>query len=150
MSIFFDVKPRLKSQQRGDVLLEALFGALITALISIPFVHVQNKILKSQYQTKIERLIVSQLSDQLERSGIDLCKDSSAVATQLQLSKTTFVDRKVACNGAIKVPIEAIGSKESLARVITLPPRVSLSVAGASIDVGSANPGPDLSMSTQQ
>lgn len=150
MSIFFDVEPRSKSDQRGDVLLEALFGVLITALISIPFVHVQNKILKSQYETKVERLIVAQLSDQLERSGIDLCNESSTAATQLQLSKNTLVDRKVACNGAIKVPVEVIGAKDSLARVITLPPRVSLSVPGASLDVDSANPGPDLTMSTQQ
>ena len=150
MSIFFDVEPRLKSQQRGDILLEALFGVLITALVSIPFVHVQNKILQSQYETKVDRLIVAQLSDQLERSGIDLCNAPSTAATQLQLSKNALVDRKVACDSALKFPMTLIGEKNSLMRVITLPPRVSLSVPGASIDVGSANPGPDLTMSTQQ
>ena len=154
MFTYSDVSPRFRAQQRGDILLEALFGVLITALIAVPFVHIQNKILNSQHQVKVERMIVAQLSDQLERSGVDLCNTTSntptATAKKLQLSANLVVDRNVVCGGEAKVSVGIVNGTDSLKHDISLPPQVSLIVPGASIDTDRANPGPDLKMSTQQ
>jgi len=75
MSICSDTRRR----QRGDIMLEALLGVLITSVIGAGLAHVVGRVLSSQRDAKVENLVVEQLRDKLQNEGIALCGDGGTV-----------------------------------------------------------------------
>ena len=69
MSTCFDPRRR----QRGDMMLEALVGVLITSVIGAGLAHVVGRVLSSQRDAKVENLVVEQLRSQLQGEGLGLC-----------------------------------------------------------------------------
>ena len=69
MSICFD-PPR---RQRGDMMLEALVGVLITSIIGAGLAHVVANVMNSQRDAKVENLMVERLRDSLHGQGVGLC-----------------------------------------------------------------------------
>ncbi|HYQ24373.1 hypothetical protein [Stenotrophomonas sp.] len=110
MSTCSDHRPRRRSE-RGEVLLEALIGVLLTSIIAAGLAHVQARLMQDQRTTKVERLVVGQLRNQLQTSGIGLCASASL---QLPLSDTLSRTATVSCGGE---------------------PRLSVGVAGAMLDI---------------
>ena len=63
--------------QRGDVLLEALVGVVITALIGAGMAHVTARIVNNQHDTAVDTLVVNELRNVMQLSGVDLCVDAT-------------------------------------------------------------------------
>ncbi|WP_129136686.1 hypothetical protein [Luteimonas sp. YGD11-2] len=59
--------------QRGDVLLEALVGVLITALLGAAMAHVAGRVAAGQHEARVANLSVEQLRHTLQMEGVALC-----------------------------------------------------------------------------
>ena len=88
-----------RAQQRGDVLLEALIGVLITAIIGAGMLHVSARIVNNQHDTAVDALVVNELRNVMQLSGVDLCVNQapltekkglpSALETEISLEVET-------------------------------------------------------------
>lgn len=74
----FSSNPR--NAQRGDVLLEALVGVVITALIGAGMAHVTARIVNNQHDTAVDALVVNELRNVMQVSGVGLCADAAPLA----------------------------------------------------------------------
>jgi len=126
MSTCFDPRRR----QRGDMMLEALVGVLITSIIGAGLAHVASRVLSGQRDAKVENIAVEQLRAQLESGGISLC-DGGAVTIRLPGGdKAVAVDCEVA---AANITVAGI------TRAVDAPQRVELRVAAADLGIGDEN-----------
>ena len=69
-----------RHSQRGDVLIEALVGVVITALIGAGMAHVTARIVSSQHDSAVDALVVNDLRNVMQVSGVDLCNDAGPLA----------------------------------------------------------------------
>lgn len=128
--------------QRGDVMLEALFGVLITSLIGAGLAHVAASAMNSQRDAKVENLVVEHLRGQLQRRGIGLC-DGGNIDLPLPGNDK---QARVSCEAA-----SANVTVAGVTHAIDAPARVDLTVTAT--DLGSkdaAGDDPDLLISTRQ
>jgi len=128
--------------QRGDVMLEALFGVLITSLIGAGLAHVAASAMNSQRDAKVENLVVEHLRGQLQRRGVGLC-DGGNIDLPLPGNDK---QARVSCEAA-----SANVTVAGVTHAIDAPMRVDLTVAAT--DLGSkdaAGDDPDLLISTRQ
>lgn len=132
MSICFDPRRR----QRGDIMLEALLGVLITSVIGAGLAHVAGRVLSSQRDAKVENMVVEQLRSQLHADGIALCNRN--VTVKLPDGDKTV---SVACESAA-----ANVTVSGITRPVDAPRRVDLKVSAADMGVAGA----DLTMSSRQ
>jgi|GEM_PF-366309 len=139
-------EPRSPRRQRGDMLLEALVAVLITSLIAAGLAHVQSRLMANQRATKIERLVVSQLREQLQNAGTGLCGSSTiSLALAADLSR----DAQVACGTAPQINV-GLGST---VLSVEAPREVGLSVRAADLELDGDDPGEygaDLLLSSHQ
>lgn len=63
--------------QRGDVLLEALVGVLITGLIGAGLAGVTARVLNSQHDAAVGAVLVNEMRNVLQINGVDLCNDDA-------------------------------------------------------------------------
>lgn len=63
--------------QRGDVLLEALVGVLITSLIGAGLAGVTARVLNSQHDAAVGAVLVNEMRNVLQINGVDLCGDDA-------------------------------------------------------------------------
>jgi type II secretory pathway pseudopilin PulG len=130
-------------RQRGDMLLEALVGVLITSVIGAGLAHVAGGVLNSQRDAKVENLVVEHLRDRLQHHGVGLCAGGSFEITLPAGQKPKV---SVACE-AVSATIRVGG----IERVVKAPKRVDLSVSAS--DLGSKAPSeddPPLLLSSRQ
>ncbi len=139
MSICFD-PPR---RQRGDMMLEALFGVLITSIIGAGLAHVAAGVMNSQRDAKVENLVVERLRDSLQTQGVGLCGSGTlAISMPNGESKSAAVS----CEAAT-----ATVAMAGVARTVDAPQRVDLTVAATDLGSKGANENdPDLLVSTKQ
>ena len=139
MSICFD-PPR---RQRGDMMLEALVGVLITSIIGAGLAHVVANVMNSQRDAKVENLMVERLRDSLHGQGVALC---GSTTLEISLPNGDAKNAAVSCESAT-----ASVAMAGVERIVEAPQRVDLKVAA--IDLGNKGAGeddPDLLVSTRQ
>lgn len=136
-------KPR--SRERGDALLEALVGVLITTLIGGGMAHVVATIMNSQRDAKVENIVVEQLRGQLHAGGVGLC---AADKIALKLTSTIEKNATVSCGTAVPITMVVNG----VSSVITPPRRIDLKVAAADLETkgASGKNDADLLLSSRQ
>ena len=138
MSSCFDSARR----QRGDVMLEALVGVLITSLIGAGLAHVAANVMNSQRDAKVENLVVEHLRDELQGRGLGLC---AAGEVDIVLPDATR-KASIACEAAT-----ANVTMAGISRAVDAPPRVELKVAASALGSRGAGEGdPDLLMVSGQ
>lgn len=125
MSTCFDPRRR----QRGDMMLEALVGVLITSVIGAGLAHVVGRVLSSQRDAKVENLVVEQLRSQLQGAGVGLC-DGRTVTVSLPDGDKTV---NVACESeAANVTVSGI------THAVDAPKRIDLEVSASDLGVSGA------------
>jgi len=125
MSICSDPRRR----QRGDIMLEALVGVLITSVIGAGLAHVVGRVLSSQRDAKVENLVVEQLRSQLQGEGVGLC-DGRTVTVALPDGDKTV---NVACESAA-----ANVTVSGITHAVDAPQRIDLEVSASDLGVGGA------------
>jgi len=65
--------------QRGDILIEALFGILLMSIIGLGISYVASRAAVSQRDMKLENIVVSQMRSLLEQNGALLCTTNAAL-----------------------------------------------------------------------
>ncbi|MBV6753291.1 hypothetical protein KV580_23475 [Pseudomonas chlororaphis] len=65
--------------QRGDILVEALFGILLMSIIGLGITYVASRAAVSQRDMKLENIVVSQMRSLLEQNGALLCTTNAAL-----------------------------------------------------------------------
>lgn len=133
-------------RQRGEMLLEALVAVLITSLIGAGLAHVQSRVMDAQRSTKVERLVVGQLREQMQSNGTALC---TADSVQLSLSSELTRDASVSCGAVQSLDVVIGGASQA----VDAPREVGLSVSAADLELGDALPAEgavDLLVSSHQ
>lgn len=121
-----------RSRERGDALLEALIGVLITTLIGGGMAHVVATIMNSQRDAKVENIVVEKLRGQLHSGGVGLC---DAAKISLKLTSTVEKDATVSCATATPTTLEVNG----VSLAVTPPRRIDLKVAAADLEAKGAS-----------
>ncbi|KAF1687219.1 hypothetical protein B1992_04340 [Pseudoxanthomonas broegbernensis] len=107
------------------MLLEALIGVLITAIMAAGMAHVASRIVSSQHDAGIDALVVGELRNVMQVAGVDLCDDPAPLADKkglpAQLKGDISLGRQ-ACSAATDEQLE-IGGVTFTAK---LPPVVEL------------------------
>jgi prepilin peptidase dependent protein A len=140
MSIFSNPSPR----ERGDVMLEALVGVLVAGLLGAGFAHLASGVLKTQYDAKVENVVVQNLRGQLQNRGVALCPAPGSVGnTTVTMPVGPAVAASVACPVAASVTVSVNGASHV---VTTVPSRIVMTIAAA--DLGTSNNQQPLQMAT--
>ncbi len=117
-----------RQSQRGDVLIEALVGVVITALVGAGMAHVTSRIVSSQHETAVDALLVNELRNVMQVSGVDLCDDSTPLAQKAGLPTALKGDMSLTvatCDGATTETVQIGGVSFQGA----LPPVVALTAS---------------------
>lgn len=114
-----------RSRQRGDILLEALIGVLVAALIGGAMAHLLARTLDEQRQATLMRLVLDGMDRQLTENGVQLCGTSPALTLPV-LGKKSLT---VACPEVPNLSVSLGGSPYT----VTPPKAVTLSVAAADL-----------------
>ncbi|MGE8232193.1 MAG: type IV pilus modification PilV family protein [Stenotrophomonas sp.] len=139
MSICFD-PPR---RQRGDMMLEALVGVLITSIIGAGLAHVVANVMNSQRDAKVENLMVERLRDSLHGQGVGLC---GSATLEISLPNGEARNAAVSCE-----PATATLAMAGVERTVEAPQRVDLTVTASDLgNKGAGEDDPDLLVSTRQ
>ncbi|MCY1267956.1 hypothetical protein D9M68_216880 [compost metagenome] len=102
------------SRQRGDVLIEALIGMLLMAIVGLGLVYTTSRVAVSQKDMNLQSLAVSQLRDLLQRNGsgtLDLCAGAPNLLLPNQLSLPVTVS---GCASSLAV---SVGKRSDSARL---------------------------------
>lgn len=67
--------------QRGDVLLEALFGVLLTAVLGAGMAHLAGRVLSERAEMKIMGAAIVQMRNLLQQEGEGLCSAAARTIT---------------------------------------------------------------------
>lgn len=130
-----------RHRQRGDMLLEALIGVLLTALIAGGMAHLTARLQASQWEVRIQGLLVDNVRNQLQAQGLDLCNQELDQQT-LPVSLVLATVPVFSCTTPDNVMLTLDGTAYS----ITPPEAIQITLPSAALGV----PGPDLVMGTQQ
>lgn len=129
-----------RRRQRGEMLLEALIGVLITGLIGAGMAHAASNIMNSQRDAKVEHLALDNLRGQLQNTGIGLCATSP---TTIALPTNASTPVTVNCSNA-----STVITMEGVAHTITPPPLVNLSVAATDLSIKGADTGASMQVNS--
>lgn len=128
----------LHRHQRGDVLLEALVGVLITALLGASMAHVAGRVAAGQHEARVANLSVEQLRNTLQMEGVALC---DAGGTTIVAPWTAQGEQPVAVQCAPGAAVSlAFGSGASA--TVTAPREVALRVPVRALE-GTTSQAPD-------
>ena len=145
MSISFDSRVN----QRGDVLLEALIGVLLTAIIGAGMMQVASRVAVGQRDAKVENLVVETLRSQLHSEGLALCdKGTTTLSMPGELGDVTAT---VSCPDPVQVKL-TMGEEAAVAFAPTVdaPREIILRVAATDLGLSDSESAPALVVGTQQ
>lgn len=140
---------RRSRRQRGDVLLEALVGVALLAVLGGGLGHVAARVAAGQRDAKVESFAVEQLRLALQMDGLALCEGSST-AIQAPWSPTAAESATVQCSAAPNLTLN-FGSGASAA--IAAPPEVALEIPASALGMAGGDEqdaGPALVVGTRQ
>lgn len=126
-------------RQRGDILIEALIGVLLTAIIGAGLSHILARVMLGQRDARVEQLAVEQVRTSLKTQGLALCVQGEmplALPGELAGAKAT-----VECVGGTA---DVSFGADYIASGIAKPPRMLVSVSADGLELG----GPDLLFDT--
>lgn len=126
--------------QRGDMLLEALIGVLITGLIAGGMAHLTARLQASQWEARVQSLLVEGVRNQLQTEGVGLCANQSLELPDVLILETAAPS--FSCDTAADLTLSLNGQNIS----VSPPQAVQITIPSADLGV----PGPDLIMGTQQ
>ncbi|WP_052772967.1 hypothetical protein [Luteimonas sp. FCS-9] len=126
-----DRKPH---RERGDVLLEALVGVALTAVIGAGMAYVVSRILATQYEAKVENLAVEAVRQRLQIEGLGLCPDAAAAAPTLSLPGRTLTP-DIQCTSASTATLTVALSAGSVSKVVSLPREIVVRVPATELQV---------------
>ena len=72
--------------QRGDMLLEAMIGVVITALLGAGMVFVMSRVMNTQHTATVKQLVVENLRQELQVKGLRLCSETPGIAMPEKLA----------------------------------------------------------------
>ncbi len=150
MSRFCESSPRA-GRQRGDVLLEALVGVLITAVVGAGMAHVASRISVSQRDAKIEMLAVNHMRDLLQSKGVGLCtlpeSDRQFVLPNGDVVTPAIECPAVSADVQLQIGAAAVASTVDPSKI---PREVILSVAASTLGLSDGENQPALVVGTRQ
>ncbi|NWB83325.1 hypothetical protein [Pseudomonas gingeri] len=100
--------------QRGDILIEALVGILLMAIIGLGITYVASRAAVSQRDMKLENIVVSQMRSLLEQNGALLCTTNAALLVVSLPTQTTTQQITATCTAAPAVTVSTSGSTSIL------------------------------------
>lgn len=124
--------------QRGDVLLEALVGVVITALIGAGMAHVTARIVNNQHDTAVDTLVVNELRNVMQLSGVDLCVDATPLDQKNGLPAALKSDVTLSAksgSGSCEAATDASVQIGGVSFQGTLPPVVQLAASKGDAEV---------------
>jgi hypothetical protein len=130
-----------ESGQRGDMLLEAMVGVLITAIIGAGLAHVVARVGSAQHDSAVDALVISEVRNVMQTVGVAVCNDASLASTKKGLPSAlkTGLTLTASCEAEADGTV-GIGGLDFPGK---LPPliKVSASVGGtAGVEMRSAVP----------
>lgn len=133
--------------QRGDILLEALIGVLLTAIVAAGMAGIAAKLAISQRDAKLENVAVEQLRTQLQDQGLQLCELGGQ--TRFDLPGKQVV-ASVTCPDPVQVTVSAPGA--GVSHPVQAPREIRLQVAASDLDLEGAKQAssPAMVLGTQQ
>ena len=102
-----------EKRQRGDVLIEALIGTLMTAIVFVGVNTALSKTLHSQRYSNAQRLALLQMRNEIQTGGIaDICSGGAGSATVVgqtvsQSAACTSLDVTFAINSDLSISLAA-------------------------------------------
>lgn len=126
-------------RQRGDILLEALIGVALTAVIGAGLSQVLSRVLLAQHDTRVEQLAVEQVRAGLQHQGLALCAQGQvpmALPAQLASARAT-----VTCQPG---NTDVVFGTQYTASGVAMPPRMQVAVGASGLQIG----GPDIAFDT--
>ena len=70
-------------QQRGDILLEALIGILLMAIVGLGITFATSRAANSQRNMKLQNIVVNQMRSLLEQNGALLCSNAALLVVSI-------------------------------------------------------------------
>jgi hypothetical protein len=121
-----------RCRQRGDILLEALIGILLMAIIGLGLVYVTSRVAVSQKDMNLQSLAIAQLRDLLQRNGagINLCSGSP------QISLPSIGTLSVTVAGCSTTASATVGGQAVTGIASPLTLSVSNAALGGEVSVG--------------
>lgn len=136
-------RPALRARQRGEMLVEALVGVLLTGLLGAGMMHVAGQLAGRQADLRAETLAMVEMRRLLRTQGEALC--DSPGGHQVSIGDRR-VPIRVECEGT--PPTVGIAAPGAGTLSVQAPRGVVLSVAAA--DLGDRADGTPLVVGTQQ
>lgn len=118
-----------RSRQRGDVLLESLFGVLLTAAAGAGLAHVTANLLEQKTELKLTGAALGQMRALLESQGEALCSQNNLSLTVAERT----VPVRVLCEAGPTVSVNSPAGTVTL----STSQRITLSVAPADLGISS-------------
>ncbi|WP_248768037.1 hypothetical protein [Pseudomonas sp. MWU12-2345] len=91
--------------QRGDILIEALVGILLMAIIGLGITYIASRAAVSQRDMKLENIVVSQMRSLLEQNGALLCTTNAALLVVSLPTQTTTQPIVATCTSPAAVTV---------------------------------------------
>lgn len=136
-----------RAAQRGDILIEAIVGVLLTAIIGAGMAYVASRIAATHRDAKVEQMVVERLREQLQRDGTGLCAETGVQVPMP--GALPAVSAAVNCPEAVSLSL-GIGTASPVAATVEAPREVILRVAARDMGIGQSDAQPALVMGTRQ
>ncbi|MFC4728239.1 hypothetical protein [Coralloluteibacterium thermophilus] len=128
-------------RQRGDILLDALIGVLVAALVGGGIAHLTARIMDSQRQARVSQIALVELRNALLDEGLSLC------GTALPLSLPDGPAAEVECAAAAPLTLSIGGAGYT----VTPPAAIVIEADAEALGLGTGGGAdPPLTLGTRQ
>ena len=125
-----------RSRQKGDVLLESLFGVLLTAAAGAGLAHVTANLLDQKTELKLTGAALGQMRSLLEARGEALCGQTDVTLTVAERTVPVRVDCQAGPSVTVTSPAGTVALDSSQRIVLSVAPGDLGISSGARVEVG--------------